>query len=582
MSSNRRIRGSSRKYIDSIYSHSRDNKQNIASLQQNINNNAGLNINGNNEMKGNLNIGTHDITNVNDIMINGVIKSQPWMSSGLCNGGNITNDTSVTFNIEAGNGVIVHNGITCKISWDQFTAEPILSGNHKTVVGIDCNGDVFKQPTTFTSRQTRQYIVLGEVGHVNQSTIDSIITMPHSLVSEGLQLRDLADAIGLFNITGNIFSCHESGNLSISKTSGKVYQHGSNVQTVDGEYDPSRILQPSLSAPVVTQFTQWGISTTSTMLNVAQWDSNGTIEDIDGKNNNYTVQRIYMTTHNNIAVAYGQHVYKNEARAITGITNDDYNDITGGNLLLRAYLVVHRDATDLTDVNQARFISAGRFGIGISGRGGATDIDILETATQFQSATTLPDTTTFNSIVAVKSLMVDGIPPVLTLFAQTSDHTTSSTSEGLAGTGVGSLTIPANTMTVGDMFEFHVAGIHNDTVGVNTTRWRLAAGVTGTTQILSTNAMTLAIATDKYFDLKVTMCIRSIGAAGVANAQVSGIMITKYDGSSVTDIEHIEYSSLIATVFDTTIDNTLTVGIIVQDETSQTFTSKINTLTKIR
>lgn len=121
----------------------------------------------------------------------------------------------------------------------------------------------------------------------------------------------------------------------------------------------------------------------------------------------------------------------------------------------------------------------------------------------------------------------------------------------LIGTGVGSLTVPANGFSVGDSFTAKMCGklscVNNETLHI-----RVKAG---SVVIIDAGAFTMNAATNKYFDLTLDFTITKIGAAGVAELFANGQFL--YDKNSGSTLEGKTFASIDSTTFDTTISNTL-------------------------
>lgn len=142
------------------------------------------------------------------------------------------------------------------------------------------------------------------------------------------------------------------------------------------------------------------------------------------------------------------------------------------------------------------------------------------------------------------------------LFAQTAVGTliTNTTVEtSLVGTGVGTLTVPANGFNVGDSFTVKLCGplscANNETIHI-----RLKSnGVV----IADAGIFQMKIATDKFFELIADFTITKIGAAGVAELFVNGQY--SYNQNANTQLDGVNFALISNTTFDTTITNTLTI-----------------------
>jgi len=131
------------------------------------------------------------------------------------------------------------------------------------------------------------------------------------------------------------------------------------------------------------------------------------------------------------------------------------------------------------------------------------------------------------------------------------------TSGSLLDGGVGTLTVPANGFKVGDSFQSKLAGKINIANGHTLDIQFKSDGNT----LVDTGEVTMAKATDgQNWALDVTFIIQNIGSAGVASILSTGQLTVRKDaaGETVTEI----FSDINNTTFDTTIENTLSVQVI--------------------
>jgi hypothetical protein len=142
------------------------------------------------------------------------------------------------------------------------------------------------------------------------------------------------------------------------------------------------------------------------------------------------------------------------------------------------------------------------------------------------------------------------------LYAQTAVGTliTNTTVEtSLVGTGVGTLTVPANGFNVGDSFTVKLCGLlscaNNETIHIRVK----SDGVT----IADAGVFQMKIATDKYFELILDFTIAKIGEAGVAELFTNGQY--SYNQNANTQLDGVNFALVSNTVFDTTVINTLTI-----------------------
>ena len=141
------------------------------------------------------------------------------------------------------------------------------------------------------------------------------------------------------------------------------------------------------------------------------------------------------------------------------------------------------------------------------------------------------------------------------VFAQTANSTaiTATTTEGtLIGSGVGSLTVSANSFQVGDSFKGVLIG-HLSCVSTATLHIRIktASGIL----LADTGVMTMNATTNKHWKLDVDFTVRQIGAATVASIASGGLFA--YTKNSGLNFEGVNFSIVNNTTFNTTILNTL-------------------------
>jgi len=139
------------------------------------------------------------------------------------------------------------------------------------------------------------------------------------------------------------------------------------------------------------------------------------------------------------------------------------------------------------------------------------------------------------------------------LFTQTANgaQLTGTGEQSLLGTGLGSLTVPANGFTVGDTFHANVSGVisaaNNETI-----RIRIKSG---SVVLADSGVITLPTVTSKAFEIEMDFVIRAIGAAGVAFIGTNGEFT--YNRDSNDRFEGKTFIQSNSTTFDTTISNTL-------------------------
>jgi hypothetical protein len=165
------------------------------------------------------------------------------------------------------------------------------------------------------------------------------------------------------------------------------------------------------------------------------------------------------------------------------------------------------------------------------------------------------------------------------LYAQTAlgNNIISSSGEAsLIGTGVGSLSVPANAFKIGDSFTAKMCGQlscgNNQILHIRVR----SNGVI----IIDALQHTLATTTSKFFDLILDFTITKIGAAGVAELFANGVFT--YNKNASNAIEGVNFGLIDSTLFNTTVSNTLNITAEwVTSNVANTIRSQNFTLTKV-
>jgi hypothetical protein len=144
------------------------------------------------------------------------------------------------------------------------------------------------------------------------------------------------------------------------------------------------------------------------------------------------------------------------------------------------------------------------------------------------------------------------------LFSQTADSTpvtNTTTPSSLLGTGVGSLSVPANGFAVGDSFHCNIKGdisnLNNETIVIELKSGSVVLATSGT--------LTLPTMTSQPFEIEADFTIRAIGAA--TTAAIMTAVEFNFIQNSGTSFQGKMFHSLNNTTFDTTISNTLDVHV---------------------
>lgn len=142
------------------------------------------------------------------------------------------------------------------------------------------------------------------------------------------------------------------------------------------------------------------------------------------------------------------------------------------------------------------------------------------------------------------------------LYAETSDSVvvTATTSESsLIGSGIGTLSVPANAWNIGDSFRADFGGLlsskNNDTI-----RIRVKAG---SALLADSGVQTMSTAIDDVWQFSINFTVRTLGVAGVASIVSLGVFHTTKQSNGAP--QGFAFNTTNNTTFDTTIPNTLDV-----------------------
>jgi hypothetical protein len=156
--------------------------------------------------------------------------------------------------------------------------------------------------------------------------------------------------------------------------------------------------------------------------------------------------------------------------------------------------------------------------------------------------------------------LINGLTAGGGLFAQTSTVVVANTvvETNIIGTGVGSITMPANALTVGTSCVVEAGGVmsclNNSTLVI-----RVYCGVSGTTLLATFPTLTIGTSTGRWFGLALYFTIRTIGIAGVASISIRGVYQQNIDVGN--ELYGTSFHTVNNTTFNSTVSNTLLVSI---------------------
>lgn len=297
-------------------------------------------------------------------------------STGVITGGIMTINGTTNIDISDGSGEIVNpdTEVRTSVEWTGLSNLTPTSSGVITYVCINASGN----PTYFTSKpsneDTRDYICLGTILHSSLPTLDAVDNEQLFVANPLNTTRDLYDALGFINKSGNELG--STSLLTISKSEGIMIKFGANYY--NNPKDPHNLTLYALdtsTAPDTFKYMMQNGTTSAALSNIIP-----NIED-DGSNypgttygsNRWGIQRVYVFPSNIMEIMPSQNDYATEDLAISSI-NDGTHQVElslKDDAMLIGYIVVKGNASDLSDPTEAKFINAGKLS-GISEAGSAS------------------------------------------------------------------------------------------------------------------------------------------------------------------------------------------------------------------
>lgn len=282
---------------------------------------------------------------------------------------NAGDNTKFDCGLVDGHIVDFNAGTYDKVEYAGGTALSPALASGVTYILFNKAGTLVTQTTIPTDQDRRDNIYVGRV-----ITISGIVVQtqdePVSVLNPANKIYDLAKAIRIFNIDGNILS--PNANLTFNKSAGHLFSIGANF--TNNEKAPNRVDIPAGSPQTFAYITQALGSTEADTTNIdpTYYDNAGTKTLIPGAGQQATIQHVFLFPSGAVRIQYGETIYPKLTDAVqdTGRESFVINPNIPSNGVLIALICVRKDATDLSDENQARILLASRFGESSVGAGG--------------------------------------------------------------------------------------------------------------------------------------------------------------------------------------------------------------------
>ena len=311
--------------------------------------------------------------------------------TGVLSGGNfaVNGGDSAKIDIDAGTGQIVDRTdptapVVTEVSWDALLAVTLtnLATDELTGLFMDSTGSLVQRTTTSVSAiDFRQMIFLGIAFHTNNTSVTSVLPEPSLAYGAGEDFRGFMAQQGHVNLNGNVYS-DNGANLYIDRTAGQIWATGSNFHASPNL--PSLKGTASATQEVFDIAYDDGsggidIETSQTIsIDPDVYNPNGAGTTVPVNTNRWTIQRIFMWANGETVVMLGEQEYVRAEDALAGMeTEADAEPFLIAHFAtLRAYLIVKKGATDLSDPAQAIFEEA-RNSAGGGGGGDTGENNVL-------------------------------------------------------------------------------------------------------------------------------------------------------------------------------------------------------------
>ena len=295
--------------------------------------------------------------------------------TGVLSGGFLTINADTTkFDVSDGTGIIFNTTtlVVTVVSWAGLTAQFTSYSGEQTFVSINSSGVPVFSTSLPTNSEIRDNIYLGQLIHLDGINIVATIGEQMTLLSTSNQVRDLMEAIGNLNISGNIISSNAL--LTVTKSQGVILAFGGNYENdINNPHLPVVIgIDTNIGGglPNTFLYRYKDGSQSGNLVNILpdQFDDgNGQASPGAVGTNKWQVQRVFTFSLGGVVIQPGQFTYNSKDEAVAAINTEGF--IISSELLvsgvLISFIAVKGNAIDLSDDATAQFLVAPKFG-GIS------------------------------------------------------------------------------------------------------------------------------------------------------------------------------------------------------------------------
>ena len=301
--------------------------------------------------------------------------------TGILNGGELSTNTSTTFDVAAGDGVInilnkdnsdPHPEIK-KVEWAATTITHTLgdageTDQLNTWVYVDSAG-VIQQTLTIPSPSLwRNNIVLGSVIH-SENVIRFVKTFPRTAYSNGNTVSEFIEIFGPLKKSGHLLTVNSINNMALDRSAGVAFALGRNYAT---DAEEPNLVSDGASTPVFHRYSSTSTGFTKddgvagagyTDIDPTKYDNNGTLTAVSG--GNYSVQRLYYFPNNTgvIVAYYGKAEYSSIDVAEKNYLLESFQEAenTYSQAIYLGAIVLKGNVTNLNTASDAKILTGGIF-----------------------------------------------------------------------------------------------------------------------------------------------------------------------------------------------------------------------------
>jgi len=266
--------------------------------------------------------------------------------TGLLNGGLITSQSSTTYQVGSGSGIIVNLNAslndnpyptTTYVNWSDLTGNinQFSASFDQTFIAISTAGTLISQSSAFLNGQVDTQIPVGSVLHQNNSTINGTVTEPSLAYGWKQRSNVFINAFGPLKLSGFNLAVSGSSTGSLIVASGTAFLDGGNYQTDPN--NPSYVTATGTSVSRIFRYYEsgsgWTYDTNGGVgfgaIDPARYSNNGVLTSVGA--GNWSIQRVFFfptspLSPKPIIVYYGNAIYATEAEAIANIPIEPFTE----------------------------------------------------------------------------------------------------------------------------------------------------------------------------------------------------------------------------------------------------------------